>query len=63
MFKSLESMVEGDKLKSEIKPPNVEFGPGFEKPKSVTQFNLENVNISNYEGITEHSQKVKSVSS
>ncbi|KAJ9538938.1 hypothetical protein OSB04_031671 [Centaurea solstitialis] len=37
VYKSLDSMVEGDILKSELKLADVEFGAVFEKPKSSTQ--------------------------
>ncbi|KAJ9545139.1 hypothetical protein OSB04_024846 [Centaurea solstitialis] len=37
VYKSLDSMVEGDILKSELKLPDMEFGVVFENPKSGTQ--------------------------
>ncbi|KAJ9544640.1 hypothetical protein OSB04_024347 [Centaurea solstitialis] len=46
VYKSLDSMVEGDILKSELKLPDVEFGVVFEKPKSSTQDKPNVVNVS-----------------
>ncbi|KAJ9544650.1 hypothetical protein OSB04_024357 [Centaurea solstitialis] len=46
VYKSLDSMVEGDILKSELKLPDVEFGAVFEKPKSGIQDKPNVVNVS-----------------
>ncbi|KAJ9546974.1 hypothetical protein OSB04_019517 [Centaurea solstitialis] len=51
VYKSLDSMVEGDILKSELKLPDVEFGPVFEKSKSSTQDKPNVVNVSSDSGI------------
>ncbi|KAJ9538190.1 hypothetical protein OSB04_030923 [Centaurea solstitialis] len=52
VYKSLDSMVEGDILKSELKLPDVEFGAVFEKPKSSTQDKPNVVNVSSDSGIS-----------
>ncbi|KAJ9561525.1 hypothetical protein OSB04_006685 [Centaurea solstitialis] len=52
VYKSLDSMVEGDILKSELKLPDVEFGAVFEKPKSSTKDKPNVVNISSDSGIS-----------
>ncbi|KAJ9557281.1 hypothetical protein OSB04_011895 [Centaurea solstitialis] len=52
VYKSLDSMVEGDILKSELKLPDVEFGAVFEKPKSSTQDKPNGVNVSSDSGIS-----------
>ncbi|KAJ9544963.1 hypothetical protein OSB04_024670 [Centaurea solstitialis] len=52
VYKSLDSMVEGDILKSELKLPDVEFGAVFEKPKSSTQEKPNVVNVSSDSGIS-----------
>ncbi|KAJ9544360.1 hypothetical protein OSB04_024067 [Centaurea solstitialis] len=52
VYKSLDSMVEGDILKSELKLPDVEFGPVFEKSKSGTQNKPNVVNVSSGSGIS-----------
>ncbi|KAJ9535171.1 hypothetical protein OSB04_un001750 [Centaurea solstitialis] len=52
VYKSLDSMVEGDILKSELKLPDVEFGADFEKPKSSTQDKPNVVNVSSDSGIS-----------
>ncbi|KAJ9539173.1 hypothetical protein OSB04_031906 [Centaurea solstitialis] len=52
VYKSLDSMVEGDILKSELKLPDVEFGAVFEKPKSGIQDNSNVVNVSSDSGIS-----------
>ncbi|KAJ9547777.1 hypothetical protein OSB04_020320 [Centaurea solstitialis] len=52
VYKSLDSMVEGDILKSELKLPDVEFGAVFEKPKSGTQDKSNVVNVSIDSGIS-----------
>ncbi|KAJ9542658.1 hypothetical protein OSB04_029164 [Centaurea solstitialis] len=52
VYKSLDSMVEGDILKSELKLPDVEFGDVFEKSKSGTQDKPNVVNVSSDSGIS-----------
>ncbi|KAJ9544190.1 hypothetical protein OSB04_023897 [Centaurea solstitialis] len=52
VYKSLDSMVEGDILKSELKLLDVEFGPVFEKSKSGTQDKPNVVNVSSDSGIS-----------
>ncbi|KAJ9542451.1 hypothetical protein OSB04_028957 [Centaurea solstitialis] len=52
VYKSLDSMVEGDILKSELKLPDVEFGAVFEKPKSGIQDKPNVVNVSSDSGIS-----------
>ncbi|KAJ9547455.1 hypothetical protein OSB04_019998 [Centaurea solstitialis] len=52
VYKSLDSTVEGDILKSELKLPDVEFGAVFEKPKSGTQDKSNVVNVSSDSGIS-----------
>ncbi|KAJ9544645.1 hypothetical protein OSB04_024352 [Centaurea solstitialis] len=52
VYKSLDSVVEGDILKSELKLPDVEFGAVFEKPKSSTQDKPNVVNVSSDSGIS-----------
>ncbi|KAJ9547239.1 hypothetical protein OSB04_019782 [Centaurea solstitialis] len=52
VYKSLDSMVEGDILKSELKLPDVEFGAVFEKPKSGIQDKPSIVNVSSDSGIS-----------
>ncbi|KAJ9544590.1 hypothetical protein OSB04_024297 [Centaurea solstitialis] len=52
VYKSLDSMVEGDILKSELKLPDVEFGAVFEKSKSGTQDKPNVVNVSSDSGIS-----------
>ncbi|KAJ9536691.1 hypothetical protein OSB04_un000164 [Centaurea solstitialis] len=52
VYKSLDSMVEGDILKSELTLPDVEFGAVFEKPKSSTQDKPNVVNVSSDSGIS-----------
>ncbi|KAJ9544347.1 hypothetical protein OSB04_024054 [Centaurea solstitialis] len=52
VYKSLDSMVEGDILKSELKLPGVEFGHVFEKSKSGTQDKPNVVNVSSDSGIS-----------
>ncbi|KAJ9545160.1 hypothetical protein OSB04_024867 [Centaurea solstitialis] len=52
VYKSLDSMVEGDILKSELKLPDVEFGAVFEKPKSSAQDKPSVVNVSSDSGIS-----------
>ncbi|KAJ9539054.1 hypothetical protein OSB04_031787 [Centaurea solstitialis] len=52
VYKSLDSMVEGDILKSELKLPDVELGAVFEKPKSSTQDKPNVVNVSSDSGIS-----------
>ncbi|KAJ9552799.1 hypothetical protein OSB04_016844 [Centaurea solstitialis] len=52
VYKSLDSMVEGDILKSELKLPDVEFGVVFEKPKSGIQDKPNVVNVSSDSGIS-----------
>ncbi|KAJ9545054.1 hypothetical protein OSB04_024761 [Centaurea solstitialis] len=51
VYTSLDSMVEGDILKSELKLPDVEFGHVFEKSKSGTQDKPIVVNVSSDSGI------------
>ncbi|KAJ9547140.1 hypothetical protein OSB04_019683 [Centaurea solstitialis] len=52
VYKSLDSMVEGDILKSELKLPDVEFGAVFEKPKSGIHDKPNVVNVSSDSGIS-----------
>ncbi|KAJ9553587.1 hypothetical protein OSB04_017632, partial [Centaurea solstitialis] len=52
VYKSLDSMVEGDILKSELKLPDVEFGAVFEKPTSGIQDKPNVVNVSSDSGIS-----------
>ncbi|KAJ9557060.1 hypothetical protein OSB04_011674 [Centaurea solstitialis] len=52
VYKSLDSMVEGDILKSELKLPDVDFGPVIEKSKSGTQNKPHVVNVSSDSGIS-----------
>ncbi|KAJ9539175.1 hypothetical protein OSB04_031908 [Centaurea solstitialis] len=52
VYKSLDSMVAGDILKSELKLPDVEFGAVFEKPKSGIQDDPNVVNVSSDSGIS-----------
>ncbi|KAJ9536171.1 hypothetical protein OSB04_un000651 [Centaurea solstitialis] len=52
VYKSLDNMVEGDILKSELKLPDVEFGAVFEKPKSSIQDKPNVVNVSSDSGIS-----------
>ncbi|KAJ9541902.1 hypothetical protein OSB04_028408 [Centaurea solstitialis] len=54
VYKSLDSIVEGDILKSELKLPDVEFGAVFEKPKSGIQDKPKSVfvNVSSDSGIS-----------
>ncbi|KAJ9553183.1 hypothetical protein OSB04_017228 [Centaurea solstitialis] len=52
VYKSLDSMVEGDILKSELKLPDVEFGAVFEKPKSGIQDKPNVVSVSSDSGIS-----------
>ncbi|KAJ9557102.1 hypothetical protein OSB04_011716 [Centaurea solstitialis] len=54
VYKSLDSMVEGDILKSELKLPDVEFGAVFEKPKLGTQDKPNVVNVSSDSGISKN---------
>ena len=64
MFKIEDNMVDGDKLKSYFKLPDVEFDLVFEKLKPGIQVTPEDVKISKVGGISENSKEVKvSVSS
>ncbi|KAJ9556912.1 hypothetical protein OSB04_011526, partial [Centaurea solstitialis] len=63
VYKSLDSMVEGDILKSELKLPDVEFGPVFEKSKSGTQDKPNVVNVSSDSGISKDEDVKKKRSS